>query len=462
MKLLNIFKSQNTTQDPAGNSGLSAGKEFAKYTSLNVLGMAGLSCYILADTFFISKGLGANGLAALNLAIPIYSFIHGCGLMLGMGGGTKFSICQALQDSQKPGLLKAADSVFTNTLYAAAVLAGFFVLAGILFSGSLTRLLGADAEIADMTQTYLQVILLFSPAFIMNNICVCFVRNDGAPRLSMLAMLGGSFSNIILDYILIFPLDMGILGAVLATGIAPLISMLILSGHLLGGKRGFHAVLEKPRLSIIRPCISLGIPSLVTEVSSGFVIIIFNMIFMNLAGNVGIAAYGVIANLSLIVVAVYNGIAQGSQPVLSRAYGKQEEQTVRQIFRYGAGTVLILSVLVYAVMFLFADPITWIFNSEGNERLQELARSGMRLYFTAAPFVGFNILVSAYFTSVERAVPAQVISIVRGFVLIIPMAFAMAALAGVTGVWLAVPVTEGLVSVMGIGIYRRIRNRKNG
>lgn len=527
-------ESQNITQNPAGapgNPGFSAGKEFAKYTSLNVLGMVGLSCYILADTFFISKGLGANGLAALNLAIPVYSFIHGCGLMLGMGGGTKYSICQALHNSRISGFSKdslpqnstkrdtgafcrilrnngraadssenlhpdetaagssenlrpdetAADSsenlcpdeaadasrspnasenadrVFTNMLYAAAALAVCFVLAGIFFSGRLTRLLGADAEIAGMTQTYLRVILLFSPAFIMNNLCICFVRNDGAPRLSMLAMLGGSFSNIILDYILIFPLHMGILGAVLATGIAPLISMLILSGHLLGGKRGFHTLREKPRLSVILPCISLGFPSLVTEVSSGIVIIIFNIIFLKLAGNVGIAAYGVIANLSLVVVAVYNGIAQGIQPVISRAYGRKEEQTVRQVFRYGVGTVLVLSVLVYAVMFLFADPITGIFNSEGNARLKELAQSGIRLYFTVAPFVGFNILVSAYFTSVERAVPAQAVSVIRGFVLIIPMAFVMAAAAGVTGVWLAFPVTEGVVSVMGLGMYWKMR-----
>lgn len=414
--------------------------------------MVGLSCYILADTFFISKGLGANGLAALNLAIPIYSFIHGCGLMLGMGGGTKYSIFRGQNAS------KNADAVFTNTLYMAVVFAGFFMLMGIFFSQELTLLLGANAEIADMTKTYLRVILLFSPAFIMNNICICFVRNDGNPRLSMLAMLGGSFSNIILDYILIFPCHMGILGAVLATGIAPVISMGILSRHLLSDKRGFHTAWERPHIAIIRSIVSLGFPSMVTEISSGIVIIIFNMLFLKLAGNVGIAAYGVIANLSLVVVAIYNGIAQGIQPVISRAYGKKEKGTIQQTFRYGVFTVVILSILIYVVMFVFADPITGIFNSEGNARLQDLAGKGMRLYFTVAPFVGFNILASAYFTSIEQAVPAQVISVVRGFVLIIPMAFALAALAGITGVWLAFPVTEGIVCLMGVGMYGRMKN----
>ncbi len=440
-----------STWDPA-DTRQSAGREFLKYTSLNVLGMVGLSCYILADTFFISKGLGANGLAALNLAIPIYSFIHGCGLMLGMGGGTKYSIFRGQNAS------KNADAVFTNTLYMAVVFAGFFMLMGIFFSQELTLLLGADTEIADMTKTYLRVILLFSPAFTMNNICICFVRNDGNPRLSMLAMLGGSFSNILLDYILIFPCHMGILGAVLATGIAPVISMGILSRHLLSERRGFHAAWERPRVTMIRSIVSLGFPSLVTEISSGIVMIIFNMLFLTLAGNVGIAAYGVIANLSLVVVSIYNGIAQGIQPVISRAYGKREKETIRQTFRYGVFTVVMLSILIYVVMFLFADPITGIFNSEGNTRLQELAGNGMKLYFTVVPFVGFNILVSAYFTSIERAVPAQVISVVRGFVLIIPMAFALAALAGIAGVWLAFPVTEGMVCLMGVGMCWRMKN----
>ena len=206
-------------------------KEFARYTSLNVLGMIGLSCYILADTFFVAKGLGTSGLAALNLAIPVYSFIHGSGLMFGIGGATKFSI------SRKSGL---SDLIFTNTLFFAGITALLFFLAGLFLSPQITALLGADSQVAAMTQTYLKMILLFAPAFILNDILVCFVRNDGNPRLSMLAMLGGSMANILLDYVFIFPLGMGIFGAVLATGLAPLISIAIMSGHWMGKNKGFH------------------------------------------------------------------------------------------------------------------------------------------------------------------------------------------------------------------------------
>ena len=124
-------------------------KEYVKYASLNIMGMIGLSCYILADTFFISKGFGVNGLTALNLAIPVYSFLHGCGLMLGMGGSTKYSIYKGQRD------VSASDRIFTNAVCFAAVLAVLFVCAGIFLSHTITGLLGADAEVADMTNTYL-------------------------------------------------------------------------------------------------------------------------------------------------------------------------------------------------------------------------------------------------------------------------------------------------------------------
>ena len=138
--------------------------EFMQYTALNVLGMIGLSCYILADTFFVSKGLGADGLAALNLAIPVYSFIHGTGLMLGIGGATKYSILKGQKMSCD------TNTVFTNTVYNGILVAFIFMAAGFFLSGDITSLLGADTAVFSMTKTYLRVIMLFAPAFILNDI----------------------------------------------------------------------------------------------------------------------------------------------------------------------------------------------------------------------------------------------------------------------------------------------------
>lgn len=445
-------------------------KEFVKYSSLNVLGMIGLSCYILADTFFVSKGLGTNGLAALNLAIPIYSFIHGSGLMLGIGGATKYSILRSQGKTGAGGQEKTGiggresvrnshelDCIYTNTVKLAAILAALFFISGVFFSRSITALLGADGEVSAMTNTYLRMILLFAPAFMMNDVLICFVRNDGNPRLSMTAMITGSMANILLDYLFIFPLGMGIFGAVLATGLAPLISMGILARHWLNKKNGFHLAGKGSGFQMSRPILSLGFPSLITEVSSGLVIIIFNIIILNLQGNVGVAAYGVIANLSLVVISMFTGIAQGIQPLVSRAYGYNNPSEVRQVLRYALTSVLVLSIVLYAVIFTCAAPIASIFNSQQNMQLQSIAQTGLKLYFTAMVFAGFNIVLSILFTSTEKAFPAHAVSLMRGLILIVPMAFFLSSLWGMTGVWMAFPVTEFLTAVMGASIYFALR-----
>lgn len=429
-------------------------REFLKYSSLNVLGMIALSCYILADTFFVSKALGANGLTALNLAIPVYNFINGSGLMIGMGGGTKYAI------SKSQGKMKQASQAFTNAAALTALIAACFLLLGLFASAPIARMLGANDTVFEMSRTYLQVLLLFSPMFMTNNLLLCFIRNDGAPQLSMAAMITGSLSNVVLDYVFMFPLGMGIFGAVLATGLAPVISILVQSPYLLTKKNQFHLVRCRLSARLSLGIFSSGLPSLITEVSSGIVIIIFNRIILGLDGNTGVAAYGVIANLSLVVIAIYTGISQGIQPILSSNYGKGIRENVQAILRYAVTTVVILSAGVYLCMFFGAEPITAIFNSEKNQILQEIAEAGLKIYFTGCVFAGLNIILSVYFTSTERPLPAQIISVMRGFIVIIPMSFLLSAIAGLPGVWASFPATEFLVSVAGVGLYAVMRKKE--
>lgn len=422
-------------------------REFARYASLNVLGMLGLSCYILADTFFISQALGPDGLTALNLAIPIYSFIHGCGLMLGMGGGTRFSILKSQREHQQ------ANRVFTNVLYLAAVFATLFVLTGLFGADGLSVLFGAQGAVRSMSTIYLRVILLFAPAFLANNVLLCFVRNDGAPHLSMAAMIGGSLSNVVLDWVFLFPCAMGIFGAVFATGLAPIISMMILSPHFFRKKNQFRPVPCAPSGKAVWRIVASGVPSLVTEVSSGIVIIVFNGLIMNMEGNIGVAAYGVIANLSLVVIAIYTGIAQGIQPILSRNYGMGNQKSLLEILRYAMISMLGISFLVYGAVWMFAPQISAAFNSQGDPTLQAIATNGLKLYFIACPFAGCNVVLSMYFTSIERPLPAHVISLLRGFFLIIPLAVLLSAVWKMTGIWCAFPVTEFLVSLLSIWLF---------
>ncbi len=428
--------------------------EFLRYALMNVSGMIGLSCYILADTFFVATGLGADGLAALNLAIPVYSLVHGTGLMLGMGGATRYAIFRG-QGADSNG-----NRVFFVTLCLSVCFMAAYMSSGLFLSEKIASFLGADEAVFSMTETYLKVILLFAPAFLLNDILLCFVRNDGNPRLSMTAMLTGSMSNILLDYIFIFPMNMGIFGAVLATGMAPLISMAVMSSYFIRKKNHFRPERGEWRAAMPGSIFSLGFPSLVTEVSSGLVIVVFNMIILRLQGNTGVAAYGVIANISLVVIAVYTGVAQGMQPILSRSYGRGRMDESRYTFFFGICSVVILTAVIYPLISVFAAQIAAAFNSENNRQLGELAVSGMRIYFTAVPFAGFNIILSIYFTSMERALPAQIISLLRGFVLIVPLTVLLSLTMGITGVWMSFPAAEAIVSLTGLAFLSGKRNRK--
>ena len=428
-------------------------QDFIRYSFFSIMGMIAISCYILADTFFVAQGLGTNGLAALNLAIPTYDFIHGTGLMLGMGGATRFSILKS-QNNQK-----GADTIFTNTVYLGIFFSIIFMLGGLFFSGSLARLLGANQNTFEMTNTYLRVMMLFSPAFIFNDIILCFVRNDGNPRLSMIATVCGSLFNVVFDYIFIFPCNMGMLGAVLATGFSPVVGLTIMSPHWLGKKRGFHFRKLVPDADSIRTNISLGFPSLLSQISAAIVMIVFNMLILGLEGNTGVAAYGVIANISLVVLSFYTGIAQGIQPLVSHSYGRKKTDGIRQFLRYAMISMVILSAVMYLILFVFADPIASAFNSEHNAKLQEIAITGLKLYFTSLVFAGFNIILSMYFTSVEKALPAQIISLLRWLILIIPIAFLFANLWDMTGVWMSFPATELVTALVGAVLYFIYKNR---
>ncbi len=424
-------------------------KIFAKYVSLNIMGMIALSCYILADTFFVANGIGPDGLTALNLAIPIYSFINGSGLMIGVGGSTKYSILKAEKKHME------ANKAFTQTLYLGVVLSCVFLLIGFLFVEKLTLLLGADATVFDMTYTYIKIMLFFSPAFICNNIVICFVRNDGNPALSMLATSLGSFINIVLDYLFIFPCQMGILGAVVATGFAPIVGLLTSSRHFIVRKKTktrdwtcVHPVKVAPSAAACINICSLGVSSLITELASGIVMIVFNLIILKLSGNVGVAAYGIIANLSLVVTSIFTGIAQGVQPIVSHAYGAGDTSTIRTYFRYAMTLSTALAIGIYLIVSFGHVPLIQAFNDTGNPELFQIAKTGIYLYFTAFIFVGMNIISASLFGAVNRPIPAFTLSIMRGFVVIIPVVFALSALLGMTGVWLSFPVTEAITGVV--------------
>lgn len=412
-------------------------KLFFKYTSLNILGMIGLSCYILADTFFVANGVGADGLAALNLAIPVYSIINGSGLMIGIGGATKFS-------------LTGENNAFVQSLYFTLAAAIVFTVSAV-FSEDIALLLGANEETFSHTSVYLKTILLFSPMFLLNNCMLAFVRNDKNPSLASLAMLLGSFSNVALDYIFVYPLKMGMFGAAFATGIAPVISLAVLLGHL--KKRSFHFKFSRLKISEFKSIAALGISAFISEISSGIVIIVFNLLILGTADNTAVAAYGIIANISLVVISIFTGISQGIQPIVS----SDKNGNALKFLKYACVTAVAFSVIIYTLGFFFAEDAARLFDNSNNVRMLEIASNGMRLYFISFFFAGINIVCSAFLAACGKSGGAFAISFSRGFAVIIPTVILLSKLFGLNGIWLSATLAELVVLFASIAMFKKIK-----
>lgn len=416
----------------------SIGKNFAKYVSLNVAGMLGISFYILADTFFISMALGSSGLAALNFNLAVFNIIHGIGQMTGIGGAARSSIQKSL------GKKEDSDRTLMNALYMGMIAGLFFMLAGIFFSTEISLLLGADEETLAHTEVYMCTMLCFAPCFIMNYIVTAFVRNDGNPTICMAAMLISSMANIVLDYVFIFIFSFGMYGAVFATGLSPIISLGVLCTHLISRKSSLRLNRYGISLRRILSFLKLGVSSFIAEFSSAVTVIVFNLILLKINGNTGVAAYGIVANTALVASSVFSGISQGIQPLASKYCGEGSRSSLSRVAKYSALTVITVSILIFVSAFFGAEFFTAIFNSEGDPKLEKLAVNGLRLYFSGYLFAGINVVSAAFFSAVDMPKSASAVSILRSAVLIIPSVIILALNFGINGVWLSFAVTEGL------------------
>ena len=427
-------------------------KQFFKYVSQNIFGLLGTSCYILADTYFIAQAAGTDGVTLLNLCLPIYNLIFAFGSMIGLGAATRYAILRAQGDAR-------AQRYFSNAIFSVCILAVPFMLVGIFRPDGLLRLMGGDADIVALGMNYARIFLMFTPFFMCNYVVASFVRNDGDPSLAMVATLSGSLFNVVFDYIFIFPMGLGLPGAALATAISPILSIAVCSAHFIKKSNTITFVRKAPSVRLLAQSCQLGISGFVGELSSGVTTTVFNFLLLRLAGNVAVAAYGVVANFALVATAIFNGVAQGAQPLVSQCYGKNEMAGARKLLLLGCGTALGLAALLYGVVFGYTDALTALFNSENSALMAEFAHSGMRIYFVGYFFAGCNIVAAGYLGAVNRPAEASITSLCRGMVATVVCSLVLSALFGMNGVWAAFPVSEAITLALTVFLLKRKAGR---
>jgi Na+-driven multidrug efflux pump len=250
---------------------------------------------------------------------------------------------------------------------------------------------------------------------------------------------------------------MGMFGAAFATGLAPIFSIGILSFHFLKKKNAFAFLKIKLRWSLIPDIFNLGLSAFIIEISSAVVLITFNLVILRIEGNLGVAAYGIVANLALVGIAVFTGLAQGIQPLISKCYGMGKYNMVRTVRKYALVTSVIIATIIYICVILYSDRIIHIFNSENNTGISRIAETGLKIYFIGFFFVGINIVSAMILSATENAIDAFFITIARGIVIIIPLVLILSKSFDMTGVWLAFVITELFVAIL--AVYMTIKRR---
>ena len=415
-------------------------KLYFKYFFPTMCAALSTSVYILFDTIFIGQGVGSKGLTALNISLPIYSIYFGTGLLIGIGGSTLMSIEKGRERLDK------ANKIFTLSFILGLILATIYCIIGFVFLEEIALVLGATKEIMPFVKEYMVVVVIGTIPFVMGSVMAPFIRAYKAPKKAMFTVIFSGFLNIILDYIFVFPLDMGMRGAAIATVFSYTISCLILLTHLLSKNNTLRFKKDFYKLSYITRIFKCGLPSLFIEVSLGFVIFIFNIQILKIIGDDGVTAYSIISNTGIIAVALFNGISQTIQPLISINMEANLKERATRLRNLGLFTALVIGVAFFILCIIFPEQIVRIFVNPNNEVLA-IAINSIRTYSIAFIVMGINMVSGAYFQSIELAKESFIIAFCRGLLFVSICVFVLPLFIGINGVWLSVPIGELLTLI---------------
>lgn len=421
--------------------------QFMRFLFPAIAGNLSYGLLIFVDTVFIGRGVGALGLAALNIAIPIYTLVA-FGMMLGIGGATAASI------DLGQGKQKSRSEIFSLAIYAGIGLSIIFSLLLSLYLDEICRALGADPTIFPLVKDYVNVISKSIIFYIMPHILTNFIRNDNNPKLTMYYLVVTSVLNIVLDYLFIFPMQMGMAGAALATSIAQFSGTLVLITHFF--RKGNTLFLEKLRIRLVtlKRILQIGAASFINEISLGIVIMISNYQFFKYLGNEGVSAFSIVLNIRLLIYLVLGAFGQAMQPIISINYGAKIIDRVRETFRIGNVIMFGTSIFFYVILISFSTFFIKLFNRD-NIHLLEIAQYGFPLYFLSTIFMGVNLQLGSFFQAVEYNRISSIVNTLRGLLLIVLFIYILPKFFGVEGLWLSYVLTEVFTMIYAVFYYKK-------
>ncbi len=416
------------------------------------IGILVMSLNILVDTIFVGNWIGSIAIAAINVVLPVSFFIAALGMAIGIGGSSVIS--RSLGAGNKERALKTFGNQITLTL----MLTTAMVVFGLFFINELIPAFGGKGDIFEPAKIYYRIVLYGVPLLALSMMGNNVIRAEGKPKFAMIAMIIPSIGNLVLDYIFINLMDLGMAGAAWATTISYGLSF----GYVL-----YFFLSNKSELQISLPHFGLDLPILKEMSALGFVTLarqavvsvtylLMNNILFDIGGEASVASYGIIARMLMFALFPVLGVTQGFLPIAGYNYGAHKFPRVRESINkailYAGG----LGLVIFAAIMIFPEAIVSVFTTD-KDILSETPHY-MRWVFAATPVIAIQLIGSAYFQAIGKAVPALLLTLTRQGFFFIPLIFILPHYFGELGVWISFPAADVLSTIVtGYFLNREIR-----
>lgn len=418
------------------------------------IGISVNALYNIVDRIFIGRGVGALALSGLSVVFPIMILVAAFGMLIGIGAGVRISINMGKKE------FNLAERVLGNG-FVLMIIVGMVVTAiGFAVKTPMLRSFGANEQTIGYAQDYLNIILLGALfqviGFSMNNI----IRSEGSPRNAMYSMIISAGINVVLDPVFIFGFGMGVKGAAIATVISQFVLMVWVVSHFRSKRSVLRLKLRNMKLdwSIIWQIITIGMAPFAMQIAGSVVQATYNTQLIRYGEDVAVGAMGIINSVAILIVMAIVSINMASQPIIGYNFGAGNYSRVRQTWNIGLKVGTIVAIIAFILVELFPGTIIRLFNHD-DPQLYAIGIQGLRIFVMMLPLVGWQVICSNYFQSIGKAKISLFLTLLRQVIVLLPLLTVLPRYWGITGIWIASPISDFISSCV-VFIFYRIERRK--
>lgn len=427
-------------------------KTFLKYVIPSVLSFALSGVYAIVDGFFVGHSIGDAGLSAINIAYPVSAFLQAAGTGIGMGGAVCYSISRAEKKE------KRSKEFLSATLWLLILMSVLLTVFAFLLNRPILQLLGAEGSLLSLGMEYNAVIALGAGLQILSTGLVPFIRNHGGPFYAMISMVAGFITNIILDYLFVWVQGRGMTGAALATILGQGVTLLFSLVYFFREKLFSLRISLRRVLSLTAPVIKVGLSPFGLTMTPNISLIIINWFCVIYGGEQAVAVYACIAYIICIVYLIFQGVGDGSQPVISRYYGEDQPGRLRSIRRLAYGFAILLALISCVILFAARDLIGVLFGSSHEVNL-EITRI-MPVFLVSVPFVAVTRVTTASFYATEESVLSYILTYIEPVLMLVLMLILPPLFGGQIMVWWSTVIARIIAAALAL-ILKRAADRRN-